>query len=76
MIDINDRQQYQKKVHVDRAMQAPKCVVCNAIIMMQTVLGLRRLFGGFGSLPSPSLSDPSAKIGTFEALHKILEDAS
>lgn len=56
-------------------MQAPKCVVCN-VIMMQTALGLRRLLGGFGSLHSPSLSDPSAKIGTFEALLKILEDGS
>jgi hypothetical protein len=60
-------ERYKKKVYEDGAMLDQRHAATNANVILLVFLGLLRVLGGFGPLPSSSLaSDPSAKLGTFE----------
>jgi hypothetical protein len=58
-------ERYPKKICEDRATLDLRSATSNAK-MIWLVLIFHKVFGGFGPLPSPSLTDPCAKISTCE----------
>ena len=58
-------ERYQKKICEDRATPDLRSATSNAK-MIWLVLRFHKVLSGFGPLPSPSLTDPCAKLGTCE----------